>query len=457
MFSRFSVALRKVNAWDIETLMEVARDSFKEMKPECALIDEVHDIKGWLSNIDPKNNPDGCYHQVNDVSYQHCFKVELDYAENVIVQGKRYSFDPEWLPKNGIQILAKVPEGVPDYVQPKSIRNQSERQQQKQMEKKKKPSDPLQEIEELVKDCKRNLGLDVRRVGETLKEQELKAHAERANIFLENYAKMQRDIEEGNFVLKKTTPWQMPDGYSATISGNSGLDTHRHVVNDTGEQDGEYDVQFEKMTKRSMAILLAPESEKHISERERQYGFRVNLGRAAGWSDYLYLCEVQDQIVNDEGVKCLKWKTCTPKVGKGGATNGATKDVNRDRRMNRDKAAAPGNFNLLRTNVSEQIAPFERDEILISWDWEESEIATIDGSTRRWIPLAQYDLVVKRLLAVEMAASYEPVTKRAGRLLLRDATELNDDEPDDEVEGGKDARDIETPVTDDDEMELDVQ
>ena len=369
---------------------------------------------------------------------------------------------------------------------------------------------------------------------------------------------MQRDIEEGNFVLKKTTPWQMPDGYSATISGNSGLDTHRHVVNDTGEraplvsrtpqdahtsselreyenglqesvarhvrppprpiytggkcgsrvrhdrdhllsyilgesEDGEYDVQFEKMTKRSMAILLAPESEKHISERERQYGFRVNLGRAAGWSDYLYLCEVQDQIVNDEGVlprsrtysceirapihrihfgnarachdtkfvgagvKCLKWKTCTPKVGKGGATNGATKDVNRDRRMNRDKAAAPGNFNLLRTNVSEQIAPFERDEILISWDWEESEIATIDGSTRRWIPLAQYDLVVKRLLAVEMAASYEPVTKRAGRLLLRDATELNDDEPDDEVEGGKDARDIETPVTDDDEMELDVQ
>ena len=246
-----------------------------------------------------------------------------------------------------------------------------------------------------------------------------------------------------------------------------------------------------------MAILLAPESEKHISERERQYGFRVNLGRAAGWSDYLYLCEVQDQIVNDEGVlprsrtysceirapihrihfgnarachdtkfvgagvKCLKWKTCTPKVGKGGATNGATKDVNRDRRMNRDKAVAPGNFNLLRTNVSEQIAPFERDEILISWDWEESEIATIDGSTRRWIPLAQYDLVVKRLLAVEMAASYEPVTKRAGRLLLRDATELNDDEADDEaddeVEGGKDARDIETPVTDVDEMELDVQ
>ena len=47
---------------------------------------------------------------------------------------------------------------------------------------------------------------------------------------------MQRDIEEGNFVLKKTTPWQMPDGYSATISGNSGLDTHRHVVNDTGER-----------------------------------------------------------------------------------------------------------------------------------------------------------------------------------------------------------------------------
>lgn len=161
MFSRFSVALRKVNAWDIETLMQVARDSFKEMKPECSLIEEVRDIKGWLPKIDSQN-PDGCYIPVNDVSFQHCFKIEHDSEENVIVKGKRYSFDPLWLPENGISILAKVPEGVPGYVQPKSIRNQSQRQQQKQMEKK-NPSDPLQEIEQLVKDCKRNLGLDVRR------------------------------------------------------------------------------------------------------------------------------------------------------------------------------------------------------------------------------------------------------------------------------------------------------
>lgn len=201
-------------------------------------------------------------------------------------------------------------------------------------------------------------------VGDTLKEKELKAHAERALPFLENYAKMQRDIEEGNFVLKKTTQWQMPDGYSsqaATSSGNSGTnsetgdrapldvtpgaqDVHttselreyetglqesvaRHVrppprpIYTGGKsgtkvrqerdhlvsyilgesEDGDYDVQFEKMTKRSMAILLAPESEKHVSERDRQYGFRVHLGRAAGWSDYLYLCEVQNQITNDEG------------------------------------------------------------------------------------------------------------------------------------------------------------
>ena len=63
-----------------------------------------------------------------------------------------------------------------------------------------------------------------------------------------------------------------------------------------------------------------------------------------------------------------------------------------------------------------------------------------------------------------MAASYEPVTKRGERLLIRDATELNADEPADEV--GEDAEDIETPAADiaftsDDEdkradMELDV-
>eukprot|EP00854_Cymbomonas_tetramitiformis_P009843 gene9843-11658_t len=73
-------------------------------------------------------------------------------------------------------------------------------------------------------------------VGDPLKEQELKAHAERANIFLENYAKMQRDIEDGSFVLKKPTRWQMPDGYSSravTISGKSGIDIHRQL-NETG-------------------------------------------------------------------------------------------------------------------------------------------------------------------------------------------------------------------------------
>lgn len=155
MFSRFSVALRRVNVWDVEHLMEVARTCFKDgVTPECQLIDEVHDIKTWMS---------GCYNTIRDVSYQHAFKIFRGEDGQVIGQGKRYSFDPTWLPKEGIVILKSVPEGSPDHLLPKSIRELSEKKQQEQSQAKKmKAADPLTEIEDLVRDCRKNLCLDIR-------------------------------------------------------------------------------------------------------------------------------------------------------------------------------------------------------------------------------------------------------------------------------------------------------
>ena len=63
--------------------------------------------------------------------------------------------------------------------------------------------------------------------------------------------------------------------------------------------DGNYDVSYDKMKKGSMAVLLAPESEKTA---RTQYPFRICLGRSRGWSRYLYLCEVREQLTNDKGM-----------------------------------------------------------------------------------------------------------------------------------------------------------
>ena len=70
--------------------------------------------------------------------------------------------------------------------------------------------------------------------------------------------------------------------------------------------DGNYDVSYRKMKKGSMAVLLAPESEKTA---RTQYPFRVCLGRSRGWSRYLYLCEVREQLTNDKGMSHMQPKS----------------------------------------------------------------------------------------------------------------------------------------------------
>lgn len=153
MFSRFSVALRRVNVWDIDHLMEVARTCFKDgLSPKCQLIDEVHDIKSWMK---------GCYNDVRDVSYQHCFKIFPGSNGEILAQAKRYSFDPKWLPEQPVIVLKSLPHGSPSFVTPKSIREMGERKQAKEAQRTSK-SDPLKEIEDLVIQCQRNLCLCIR-------------------------------------------------------------------------------------------------------------------------------------------------------------------------------------------------------------------------------------------------------------------------------------------------------
>jgi hypothetical protein len=74
----------------------------------------------------------------------------------------------------------------------------------------------------------------------------------------------------------------------------------QYILGETDDPD--YDVRYNKMKQGSMAVLIAPESEKTA---RTEYPFRISLGRSRGWSRYLYLCEVQEQLLNEKGKKYL--------------------------------------------------------------------------------------------------------------------------------------------------------
>jgi hypothetical protein len=204
----------------------------------------------------------------------------------------------------------------------------------------------------------------------TEEEKKLEFQAQRASKFLQEYAKMQRDIAEGTFQLAKKIAWVTPEApfYDAendqtTSTRGSDIESDKSAneqimeatidviqrnyseaqMNDyvqglresvaahvrpvprpiyTGAQkstagrrardhlaqyilgesdDPDYDVSYNTMKRGSMAVLIAPESEK---TSRTDYPFRISLGRSRGWSRYLYLCEVQEQLENEKGENC---------------------------------------------------------------------------------------------------------------------------------------------------------
>ncbi|KAK3249618.1 hypothetical protein CYMTET_40961 [Cymbomonas tetramitiformis] len=420
--------------------MEVARNCFKDgVVPECQLIDEVHDIKGWMH---------GCYNEVRDVSFQHAFKIFSGPTGDVLVQAKRYSFDPVWLPKEGgVKVFkSSLPEGSPCFVEPKSINELSARKQAKQLAtSRKSTSNPLKEIEDLVIQCQRNLCLCIRGTFE-LKEKTtwvlheapfevtgpmmpvpsgaLSANGRDAEVLIVDESMADtNDIERGytdaqladyvqglrDSVAVHVRPVPRPIYIGAqknTIGRRARDHLAQYILGETDDPD--YDVSYSKMKKGSMAVLIAPESEKTA---RTEYPFRIALGRSRGWSRYLYLCEVQEQLLNEKGEKCLRWLTC----GTFKLTSASQKEAqNADSRLSKEKAPKPESFRLHQRTKQ---VPCGRK---------------INASTQRWIPGEQYDLLVKRVIASDMSKSFEPPQHRTPKLLLRDAIMPLEDKEDKE-------------------------
>ncbi|KAK3261765.1 hypothetical protein CYMTET_29341 [Cymbomonas tetramitiformis] len=308
MFSRFSVALRRINVFDIEHLMEVARSCFKDgVSPECQLIDEVHDIKSWMS---------GCYNKIRDVSYQHAFKIIRAEDGQVIGQGKLYSFDPTWLPKKDLATtedekkLEIQAQRASKFLQDYAKMQRDIAEGTFQLAKKVAwvtPEAPFHAIDNdqvplTTPTQRRNIESDIS-VNE-----EIEATID---VNQRNYSAAQmNDYVQGlrDSVASHVRPVPRPiyTGAQKSTAGRRARDhLARYILGESDDPD--YDVGYNKMKKGSMAVLIAPESEK---TSRTDYPFRISLGRSRGWPRYLYLCEVQEQLLNEEGEKCLRWLTC---------------------------------------------------------------------------------------------------------------------------------------------------
>ena len=100
IFSTYSVKLRTVKAFTLESLMQVAKDAFHVKKPEVSHITAVND---WDKFFKKSGNYKDFKHTMN----QHVFEIKRDddTSDTVFLRAKLYSTRSLFLPEQGLDIL----------------------------------------------------------------------------------------------------------------------------------------------------------------------------------------------------------------------------------------------------------------------------------------------------------------------------------------------------------------
>eukprot|EP00854_Cymbomonas_tetramitiformis_P030110 gene30110-biopygen31374 len=109
MFSRFSVRLRRKQAWTLDEMMQVAQECFTN-GVTCEHTEKIFDFSSWF---------DGHVFDCHNISTEQAFKFKKDEHGEVGVQYKQHSISPKWLPETALARLASIPpvEG-PGYIKP---------------------------------------------------------------------------------------------------------------------------------------------------------------------------------------------------------------------------------------------------------------------------------------------------------------------------------------------------
>ena len=368
LFSRFSVKLRTVKAFTLEDMMQVARDAFHKNKPECIHVTAVNDwnefLKGSVGFTD-----------FEKLKPQHVFEVKRDEenSNRVLLRAKLFSTRVCFKPDAGIEVLQGEPlEGQPETVECESLNS---------------------EKREALEECVRNL---CSLLGEAEFSGDIKE-------FWEGLIKFQDNIDEGIFdeatcpVLEKCsppaldlTPAEVDDQAMLNYLGDELRETvyptevqlcethnatmaRENLVN-TILDNNEYEVTFEQMSVGSMALCLAPETDK-----KSPFAFTLKMPDGT----LSRLVTLNRVLQRDEQARKIQWAYLAPSRWVSA----------KDRLVGKNLATQPGFF----TQKVTKTTPFYQDEIILSWDVE-------DESEENSIPLAQQKTALLIFEAMARAA-----------------------------------------------------
>jgi len=105
MFSRFSVTLRRKGVGSLPSLIECIKKSYIP-EPVFHVLEETIDMRRFIFG---SHGEEKCIEQLNDISFQHQFRIKkIDGI--TLIWGKKYSTIEEWGPSSGLAFLKFIPE-----------------------------------------------------------------------------------------------------------------------------------------------------------------------------------------------------------------------------------------------------------------------------------------------------------------------------------------------------------
>ena len=373
MFSRFSIRLRRKQAWTLDEMMQVAHECFED-GVTCEHTEKIYDFASWMS---------GHAIDCHEISKQQCFKFFKDANGEVVMQHKQYSTSPIWLPETPLPRLKSEPPAVgPGYVAPIPFTREG-------LEKLTELKIALQDIvgekftathdhfwTETIIATQRRLTdggecqapaipfkhpekIEVRRNGELVRLLEAPALAiEAANAARVPAlpARIQNRIDR--------PPVAMYNG-NRKNTGVAQKRAERYV------QDAQWEVSYDQMTVGSFAVALAVEREND------KFAFRVQLKRGE-WSEPLYLVKVEGRIPSQHE---LKYRYYQP----------SKYTDSKKRHLGKQIASHLGAFKTAPAGrpVTEK---FDKNEIVLSWNVDADD-------PKNSIPNEQYSQIVVAMLA----------------------------------------------------------
>ena len=104
MFSTFSRRLGRNDAFTLEEMMSIVKESYTP-RPEVCHLKETYDFRRFTQG---GPSEECCIKKLNDFSFQHQFLIKKKSYQRTYLYGKQYVTSLDWVPMHGLQFLSFI-------------------------------------------------------------------------------------------------------------------------------------------------------------------------------------------------------------------------------------------------------------------------------------------------------------------------------------------------------------